>query len=48
MIYLMGLLFIVILGGFICAIIEVAKNDYRRYVTAEDIENLGRMFDEEI
>ena len=46
--YLVGLLFVVILGGFFCAIIEMAKNDYRHYVTAEDIENLARMFDEEI
>jgi hypothetical protein len=45
MTYLLGLLSVVIFGGFVCAILEMGKNtDYRHSVTYEDIENLSRIF----
>lgn len=48
MIYCAGLVGVVLLGSFIVEMIENSRKDsWRHKVTAEDIEQLRRLFDEE-
>lgn len=48
MIYCAGLVGVVVIGSFLVEMVENSKKDsWRHKVTAEDIEQLRRLFDEE-
>jgi len=46
-VWLAGVSVVFLVGGFACWAIESCKNNWRNRITVEDLEELGRLFEQE-
>ena len=42
--YVVGLFFLILFGGFICSILELGNNSYRNRISIDDIYSLDEIF----